>query len=296
MSKRSSGLGKGLGKGLGSLLPETQENNSSKDYFLCPIETIQANTYQPRKVMDNDALAELSASISQKGILQPLVVSKTGAGEYELIAGERRLRAAKLAGLAEVPVIVRDAGSQERLELALIENIQRQNLNPLEEAEAYQQLIDEFDLTQEEVAKQVGKERSTVANTIRLLNLPDYARDDLAIGIISMGHARVLLSVEDPQDCKSLRDEIIKKKLSVREAEQWAKKLKNKSKPAATPPLVKKENGDLPESYCATLNNDLVRYLGTKSKIIQNGSRGKLEIEYYSADDLERLISIIIQE
>lgn len=293
MSKRSSGLGKGLG----SLLPDSEETSSaSKDYFLCDINSIHANKYQPRKVMNNDALAELSASISQKGVLQPLVVSRTSEGDYELIAGERRLRAAKLAGLTEVPVILRDAGSQERLELALIENIQRQNLNPLEEAEAYQQLIDEFDLTQDEVAKQVGKERSTVANTLRLLNLPDYARDDLAAGIISMGHARVLLSVEDPQDCKSLRDEIIKKQLSVREAEQWAKKIKDKNKPVTKPELVKKEAGDLPESYCASLNSDLVRYLGTKCKIIQNGSRGKLEVEYYSADDLERLLGLIINE
>jgi len=205
------------------------------------------------------------------------------------------LRAAKLAGLSEVPVILRDAGAQERLELALIENIQRQNLNPLEEAEAYLRLLDEFDLTQEEVAKQVGKDRSTVANTLRLLNLPDYAKEDLAGGAISMGHARVLLSIEDDKNRRTLRDEIINKKLSVRQAEEWAKKLKEKAK-SATARAAKKYKGDLPDSYCKALNNDLVRYLGTKSKIVQNGSRGKLEIEYYSVDDLERLLGLIVRQ
>jgi len=288
MSKRASGLGKGLS----SLLPD---QNDDRVYFLCPIDAIQPNKYQPRKKMNSEALEELASSIAEKGILQPLVVSNRDGGQYELIAGERRLRAAKKAGLTEVPVIIREAGSQERLELALIENIQRQNLNPLEEAEAYQQLLDEFDLTQEEVAIQVGKERSTVANTLRLLNLPDYAKDDLSAGTISMGHARVLLSIDDEQNRKTLRDEIVRKKLSVRQAEEWVKQLKAKAKTTAAR-RNKKPKGDLPDSYCKTLNNDLVRYLGTKSKIIQNGSRGKLEIEYYSADDLERLLNLIVQK
>ncbi len=290
MTKRASGLGKGLG----SLLPGTDENSAGK-YFICPVNAIRPNTYQPRKKMNSDALNELSSSIAEKGILQPLVVSSLNDNEYELIAGERRLQAAKLAGLEEVPVILREAGAQERLELALIENIQRQNLNPLEEAEAYQQLLDEFHLTQEEVAKQVGKERSTVANTLRLLNLPDYAREDLANGIISMGHARVLLSVTDQKDCRALRDEIINKKLSVRQTEEWAKRLKEKAKKVASRRSTKKK-GDLPEDYCKALNSDLVRYLGTKSKIIQSGSRGKLEIEYYSPDDLERLLALIVRQ
>lgn len=290
MTKRASGLGKGLG----SLLPGTSEGNAGS-YFLCPIETIRPNTYQPRKKMNSRALDELSSSIAEKGILQPLVVTQQDDGGYELIAGERRWQAAKLAGLTEVPVILREAGSQERLELALIENIQRQNLNPLEEAEAYQQLLDEFSLTQEEVAKQVGKERSTVANTLRLLNLPDYAREDLAAGTISTGHARVLLSITDPKGCKMLRDEILNKKLSVRQSEEWAKRFKDKTTKAASR-RRKKPKGDLPESYCKALNNDLVRYLGTKSKIVQSGSRGKLEIEYYSLDDLERLLALIVRQ
>jgi len=288
MSKRASGLGKGLS----SLLPDANENNGRK-YFLCPIETIQPNKYQPRKKMNSAALDELASSIAEKGILQPLVVSSLDEdGQYELIAGERRLRAAKKAGLKEVPVILREAGSQERLELALIENIQRQNLNPMEEAEAYQQLVDEFDLTQEEVALQVGKERSTVANTLRLLNLPGYAKDDLSSGTISMGHARVLLSIDDEENRRALRDEIVSKKLSVRQAEEWAKRLKEKAKSAAA--RRKKKGGDLPESYCKAMSKDLVGYLGTKSKIVQNGSRGKLEIQYNSQDDLERLLALIV--
>lgn len=288
MSKRASGLGKGLS----SLLPD---QNDDRVYFLCPIDAIQPNTYQPRKKMNSAALDELAASITKKGILQPLVVSKLEEdGRYELIAGERRLRAAKKAGLEEVPVVIREAGAQERLELALIENIQRQNLNPMEEAEAYQQLLDEFDLTQEEVSLQVGKERSTVANTLRLLNLPGYAKDDLSAGTISMGHARVLLSIDNEKNRRALRDEIISKKLSVRQTEEWAKRLKEKSKSATT--RHKKKNGDLPESYCKSLNNDLVGYLGTKSKIIQNGSRGKLEISYHSQDDLERLLDLIVRQ
>lgn len=290
MTKRASGLGKGLG----SLLPGSDESNAG-NYFLCPIEAISPNTYQPRQKMNDAALQELASSITEKGILQPLVVSRRGEDDYELIAGERRLRAAKLAGLSEVPVILREAGAQERLELALIENIQRQNLNPLEEAEAYQRLLDEFDLTQEEVATQVGKERSTVANTLRLLNLPDYARDDLAGGVISTGHARVLLGIEDETIRRTLRDEIVNKKLSVRQAEEWAKRAKDKAKNVA-PRRVKKPKGILPETYCKTLNNDLVSYLGTKSKIVQNGQRGKLEIEYSSQGELERLLGLIIRK
>ena len=290
MSKRASGLGKGLS----SLLPDTNGNDGSS-YFLCPINDIDPNTYQPRKVMDSAALDELAASITEKGILQPLVVSSLKNGRYELIAGERRLRAAQKAGLEEVPVILREAGAQERLELALIENIQRQNLNPLEEAEAYQQLLDEFDLTQEEVAVQVGKERSTVANTLRLLNLPEYAKADLSTELISMGHARVLLGIDDENDRRALRDEIVNKKLSVRQAEELAKRLKEKAKNGKAK-RSKKTKGNLPESYCKNMNSNLVRYLGTKSKIVQNGSRGKLEIEYSSPEELERLLNLIVKQ
>ena len=287
----------GLGKGLSSLLPQESENaGGDGPYLVCPLDDIEPNHYQPRKEMDDDALRQLAASIGEKGILQPLVVRPKEEGGYELIAGERRWRAARLAGLQEVPVLVKDVSHSDRLELALIENIQRQNLNPMEEAEAYYRLMTEFSLTQEEVAKRVGKERPTVANTLRLLQLPDFAKKDLSAGIITMGHARALLSLDDPEEIRALRDEIVDKGLSVREAEKRAKSRKQARKPSGNgATLVATPQDTLPESYCSALTNDLVRYLGAKAKIVQSGQRGKIEVEYYSADDLERLLSLIIK-
>ena len=291
-----------LGRGLGSLLPDDMEDEEKKladgEYILCDIDHIRPNPYQPRKEMDEEALQELTLSIEQKGILQPLVVTEdTDSSElrYILIAGERRLRASRLAGLAEVPVIVRDiADNQNRLELALIENIQRQNLNPLEEALAYKQLIHEFALTQEEVAKQVGKERSTVTNTMRLLNLPDFAKDDMAAGRLSMGHARVLLALDNEQDIREIRDKIIRQGLSVRKAEELVSTKKKQGKENNEQGRKQPANHKpIPNSYCRTLSNDLIRHLGTKAKIVQSGDRGKIEIEYYSLDDLERIHDLI---
>jgi ParB family transcriptional regulator, chromosome partitioning protein len=292
MLKRSA-----LGKGLSALLPtEEEESFGSGDhkrrYFLCPVAAIRPNQYQPREEMDEHTLAELAASIKEKGILQPLVVTETDRGQYELIAGERRLRASKLAGLSEVPVIVQEATAEDRLELALIENIQRQDLNPLEEAKAYGRLAKEFGLTQEEIAGRVGKERSTVANVLRILNLPDYAKEDLAKGSLSLGHARVLLGVGDGEDVRTLRNEIIAKELTVRQAEQLAKSLKNSKAPVRS---NKKIVNQIPDSYCRTLGKEISGFLGTKSRIVQNGGRGKLEIEYYSPDDLERLLTLIVR-
>ena len=288
-----------LGKGLNALLPSSAEavgDYEQQPYFLCEIDSICPNPSQPRKDIDDHALHQLSASIQEKGVLLPLVVRQLEDEEmFEIIAGERRWRAAKLAGLAEVPVLVKDVSPVDRLEMALIENIQRQDLNPLEEAEAYCRLVKEFGLTQEEVAKRVGKERSTVANTLRILHLPDFAKKDLAGGLLTMGHARVLLSLNDPEEQKSVRDEIVEKGFTVRQAEALAKK--RKSRKGAAPQIRKTKSDDqLPDSYCQALSNDLVRHLGTKSRILQNGTRGKLEIEYYSADDLERLMSLIIKQ
>lgn len=287
-----------LGKGLGSLLPYPDEDNvggeaQDRPYFLCPIDSISPNHFQPRKDIDNEALRQLSDSIKEKGILQPLVIRERSDGQgFELIAGERRWRAAKLAGLGEVPVLVKDVSKVDRLELALIENIQRQNLNPLEEAEAYQRLIQEFNLKQEEVAKRVGKERSTVANTLRIMQLPDYAKEDVAAGTLSMGHARVLLALDDPETMHACRDEIVDKGLSVRQAEALVKNLKKKT----ALPKPKKRVNLIPEAECQSLTNNLVRYLGTECKISQKGSRGKLVIEYGSADDLERLFGLIVKQ
>jgi len=285
-----------LGRGLRSLLPDTLDldegslSGTDAIYFLCDIEKINPNPYQPRKNMDNDGLNELAASIKEKGILQPLIINKAQNGAYELIAGERRLRAAGLAGLQKVPVIIRKASDEDRLELALIENIQRQNLNPIEESLAYDRLAQEFSLTQEEIAKKVGKERSTVANMLRLLNLPDYAKEDLQSGKISMGHARVLLSLPDSEMIQTLRNRIISQGLSVRQTEKLAKETKGLKKP----PKKKVHKNYIPESYCATLANDVTRHLGSRSKISQNGNRGKLEIEYYSLEDLERIHKLLL--
>ncbi len=290
------GSGDRLGRGLGALMAEDDDKVAAEgEYFLCDISIIDPNPYQPRKDMAVEALQELAESIAEKGVLQPLIVTASDIPErYLLIAGERRLRASKLAGLTDVPVILRDVDTQDRLELALIENIQRENLNPIEEALAYQQLVKEFSLTQEEVAKRVGKERSTVANTMRLLQLPDFVKADIGSGRLTMGHARVLLAVKDPEEIKAVRDKIITKELSVRQTEALVRTIRQKNGakggPSSRPPALKKP---IPSSYCRTLSNDFIRHFGTKSKIIQNGDRGKIEIEYYSLDDLERIHNLI---
>ncbi len=281
-----------LGRGLGALMvDENNEFSAVGEYILCDIDAIGPNPYQPRKEMDKDALRELSASIKEKGVLQPLVVTvdEDDMDRYVLIAGERRLRASQLAGLREVPVIVRDVTVQDRLELALIENLQRENLNSIEEALAYGQLVDMFSLTQEEVAKRVGKKRSTVANTLRLLQLPEFAKEDVANGRLSMGHARVLLSLQDEDEMKGLRDTILKKRLTVRQAEGIVKGVKKKVRITRQ----KNQGNNIPTSYCRTLSSDIVKTFDTKATIVQNGSRGKIEIEYYSLDDLERIHGII---
>ncbi len=283
-----------LGRGLGALLADDNDTLAAEgEYMLCDIDAIEPNPYQPRKEMDEDALQELAESIAEKGVLQPLVVTPHDIEDkYILIAGERRLRASKLAGLTDVPAIVREVETQDRLELALIENIQRENLNPIEEALAYQQLVKEFTLTQEEVAKRVGKERSTVANTMRLLQLPDFVKGDIGAGRLTMGHARVLLAVKDHAEVQEIRDKIIKSELSVRQTEALVRAAKQNKGSSATR-RAQEVKKPIPTSYCRTLTNDFVRHLGTKSKIIQNGGRGKIEIEYYSLDDLERIHGLI---
>ena len=283
-----------LGKGLNALLPADMDEESTgagSEYFQCPIYKISPNPYQPRQEMDDERLQELAESIRTRGIIQPLVV-RQGEDGYELIAGERRLRAAGIAGLDLVPVVVRDAEPEDRLELALIENIQRQNLNPIEEAAAYRQLAEEFSLTQEEIAVKVGKERSTVANALRLLQLPEYAQNDIRSGTLSMGHGRVLLSLKDDEQRRELRDAIIAGSLSVRQSEKLAARMK-KGRPKRR---KKAERRPIPESYCQTLANEFVSFLGNKSRIIQQGDRGKIEIEYYSLDDLERLHKLILSK
>lgn len=294
-----------LGKGLKALLPvsfmengidlEINNNGSDNDspFFLCPIDFVTANPYQPRKGVEHASLDQLAASIREKGVLQPLLVRKIDTGRYELIAGERRLRAAKMAGLEKVPVIEKDIAMSDRLEIALIENIQRENLNAIDEAEAYSKLMNEFGMTQESVAKRVGKDRSTVANSVRLLQLPDEIKEDISDGLLSSGHARVLLSLSTPELVKLLRDEIVDNKLSVREAEALAKKYKSPPPPKAKP--AQKTEPALPVDYCKSLNTNMINYFGSKARIVQNGNHGKIEIEYSSPDELDRIMSLIIR-
>lgn len=282
-----------LGRGVGALLPDDLVENGDEKFFFCDIDKIVPNPDQPRKHFDEDKLQMLAESIADKGVIQPLLVTRGKGNRYNLIAGERRLRAAKIAKQEEVPVVVMESDSEEKnLELALIENIQRHDLNPIEEAMAYTRLINDFDMTQEMVAKKVGRKRSTITNVLRLLNLPDYLQDDVATGIISEGHARVLLRVkDDDQLLQELRGRIIKEGLSVRETERICRQQK------ATQPkqknTIKRKDGELPTSYCRAMTTQLTNHLNTKVRIMQSGKRGKLEIEYYSSDDLDRLITLL---
>ena len=270
----------GLGKGMGALLPVVEDQG--KKYFSCPIEEIRPNKEQPRKTFVNEKLEELAASIREKGIIQPLVVMRRD-GHYEIIAGERRWRAAQKAGLREVPVVIQDVSEDTALEMALIENIQREDLNAVEEAEAYHQLLERFQLSQEELAKRVGKERSTIANALRLLKLPAEIKRDVAEDRLSMGHARALLTLEDPEEQKAARDEIVKGHLSVREAEALVKKKKAKSVPKAR----KVEDADHKD-----LLERIQRHFGAKVALRRSGRGGKLEISFSDQKDLARIVEI----
>jgi ParB family chromosome partitioning protein len=270
----------GLGRGMASLLPAADEN--AHRYFSCPVEEIKPNRSQPRKTFSNDKLEELAASIRENGIIQPLVVRKK-ADHYELIAGERRWRAAQKAGLREVPVVIQDVSDGTALEMALIENIQREDLNAVEEAEAYQALMDNFNLSQEELARKVGKERSTVANFLRLLRLPADIKRDLAEDRLSMGHARALLALDSPEQMKTGRDEILRKELTVRQAEGLVKKLKADK----TPQKVRKAGPELTD-----VMDQLKRHFKAKVALRQVGRGGRIEISYASMDELTRIIEL----
>jgi len=279
-----------LGKGLGALLPEFGQAEP-KTLLYCGIEEIIPNRSQPRKHFDESKLQELAESIKEKGILEPLIVRRTDQG-YELIVGERRWRAAQKAGLKEVPVIVKEVEGREVLEISLIENLQREDLNPIEAAEAFKHLIEEFNLSQEDLSKRIGKDRTTITNTLRLLKLPLEVRNQLLQNRITSGHARAILSLESKEKQKELCALIIKKGLSVREAESIAKRWAEKPKKSITPV---KPKGDL-ESQLSSLQDSMRKYLGTKVHITQKGKRGKIEIEYYSHEDLERIVEAILGE
>jgi ParB family chromosome partitioning protein len=282
----------GLGLGASILFGKNQEEK----YFQCDIEKIVPNKHQPRTAFNDREIQELSDSIKENGVIQPLIVahSTNQPGFLELIAGERRLRASKLAKLSTVPVVVLDVDNEHSLlEMALIENIQRTDLNPLEEAEAYNKLIEKFGYTQEETARRVGKNRSTITNMLRLLHLPQFVKSDIIEGTLSEGHGRALLKlIDDPLKIREIRDIIINKNLSVRQTEQLVRNVSTSSQ-SKTKQKNLNEN-QIPGSYCTTLTNQLTNKLHSRTSIIQNGNRGKIEIEYYSLDDLERLVSLIV--
>ncbi|OGP54116.1 MAG: hypothetical protein A2Y65_12925 [Deltaproteobacteria bacterium RBG_13_52_11] len=278
MAKRAA-----LGKGLGALLPEMGKGEEG-DLILCNIHEIHPSPWQPRRLLSDEGIEELAQSIREKGILQPLVVRKKGEG-YELIVGERRWRAAQRAGLTKVPVLLKEATDQEVIELALIENLQREDLNPLEEAVAYQRLIAEFAYTQEVLAQRIGKDRSSVANTLRLLKLPDEVKDALERNAISMGHARALLALRNEGEQIAFCRKIIKKGLSVRETEDGIRRL------LETKTSTPSKERVIPE--IDALREELRHILKTQVRIKMRGEKGAIEIEFYSLDDLGRLLELI---
>jgi len=279
---------KGLGRGLDALLPEWDRFNAGAEgyRFVDPRE-IQPNPFQPRKNLDQESLQELADSVRQKGVIQPLIVRDTGEG-YELVAGERRLRAALIADLEKVPVLIKDVAPGEALELALIENIQRQDLNPLEEADAYARLLTEFGLTQEALADRVGKKRATIANYLRLRNLPEPVKQDLLDCTLTMGHARAVLSLEKRSEIIMLRNEIVKKRLSVHATERRVAQIKAAS--AGSLPVKKQRSNEL---LFADLSKELSRLLKTRVSVRKRGRKGHVHIEFYSDHELDRIVSLL---
>ena len=291
---------KGLGKGLDSLIPDNKPvkssstgSDSSKDddsksgAKMMKINDVEPNREQPRKKFEEDALLELSDSIKQFGIIQPLIVQKRK-DYYEIIAGERRWRAAKMAGLKEVPVIVKEYTDQEIVEISLIENIQREDLNPIEEAVAFKRLLEEFNLKQDEVAERVSKSRTAVTNSMRLLKLDDRVQQMIVDDMISTGHARAILAIDDKQQQYELANRVFDEKLSVRETEKLVKEIKN--------PKKKTEKKKVENSFIYDdLANKMKEIMGTKVSISSKGNgQGKIEIEYYSDKELERMFDMIM--
>ena len=294
----------GLGKGLDSLIPnksnkspsstekqnaksEKQEKNTGTGEFLVKINEVEPNREQPRKDFDEDSLMELADSIKQFGILQPLIVQKKK-DYYEIIAGERRWRAAKIAGVKEVPIIVKEYTNQEIVEISLIDNIQRENLNPIEEAMAYKRLLEEFNLKQDEVAERVSKSRTAVTNSMRLLKLSERVQQMIVDDMISTGHARALLAIDDEEQQYMLANKIFDEKLSVRETEKLVKALKNPKKE------VKKAKQEHMFVY-TNLEEHMKNIIGTKVSVNPKANgKGKIEIEYYSEDELERIYDLIM--
>jgi len=271
-----------LGKGLDALIPK---DNFIEGYIFVSVNELRPNPNQPRKKFDEEAISLLASSIKEKGVIQPLIVRKLN-GTYQIVAGERRWRAAQKVGTSKIPIIVMDLSDSESLELALIENLQRKDLNPIEEAEGYKQLIEEFELTHDQISKLTGKDRSTITNLLRLLKLPEIAKNELISEAITSGHARALLKIEEDQLIIEAITQIKKQNLSVRQTERLVEK-----KPELNPgPQI---NKDRLNPYLKEIRDGLVRVLGTNVNIIDKNGTGRIEIEYYSQEELERLIALL---
>lgn len=276
----------GLGKGMAALLPVVSVAED-KNYFLCPIEKIRPNPNQPRKQFAPEKLEELAASIKEKGIIQPLVVAQKD-DHYEIIAGERRWRASQKAGLREVPVVIREASEDAIMELALIENIQREDLNAIEEAQAYKALVEHFGISQDEVAKRVGKNRTTITNSLRLLKLPDEIQQDVVEERMSMGHARALLGLDNDELIHRARHEILHRMLSVRAAEELVNRLKRSPK---APPVKPERQPDL---LMVALEEQLQKQFQTRVSIRRNAAgKGAVEIHFSTTDELTRIVDLL---
>ena len=285
----------GLGKGLNALIPEDtvilepkkgKDKNDDNGYSLIDINLIKSNESQPRKLFDDEKIMELAESIKSNGIIQPLILRKDK-DEYIIVAGERRWRAAKYIGIKEIPAVIMDLTEKQILEISLIENIQREDLNSIEEAIAYKKLITDFYLTQEQLSKRIGKSRVAITNTMRLLNLSEDVQQYIIEGVISEGHGRALLAITDSKLQCELAQNVIDDKLSVRELEFLIRKLKTKSEPSKS--KAKKETNPYYKEVIEKLEN----YFGTKVNVTNKNNKGKIEIEYYSEEDLQRILEII---
>lgn len=278
-----------LGKGLSALIPEdAEENVEENSKMLISINKIKSDEEQPRKSFDSEKIAELSESIKTHGIIQPLILRKYEEDQYIIVAGERRWRAAKMAGLKEVPAVIMELTDRDILEVSLIENIQRQDLNPIEEAIAYRKLLSDFNITQEELSKRIGKSRVAIANTIRLTNLDERVQQYIIESIISEGHGRALLAIEDKEKQYELAQKVIDEKLSVRELERIIKKFNEDEEKDK----VIWSNHYL-NPYYKEITNQLQDHFGTKVNILNKKNKGKIEIEYYSEEDLQRILDIM---
>ena len=305
MANDTSSKRKSLGRGIGALIPGASASSASSNSFLkssteteqrvlqIPIEELKRDDEQPRQNFDPAKLEELASSIRTQGIVQPILARRDN-GIYKIIAGERRWRAAQLAGLKEVPVIVKDLSSQDAFVIALIENLQRTDLNPIEEAMGYRRLMEEHHLTQEAVAEKVGKDRSSIANALRLLHLPENVKEALIAENLSMGHARALLGLADEDEISQAALQVIQNRLSVRATEQLVRKLKSRSKDTEQK-SSKKEREESPQ--IRSLTEQLQRVLGTKIRIIEGpAGQGQIEIQFFSYDELDRILNHIIPD